>query len=118
MVKNILQWVVELFMPVSSFAAERNPRETTVMRISVMPSGKVLLDRDEATIGEMKKALESIKAKGGAVWYYRESGKGDPPAEAIEVFKLIVESKLPVSLSTIPDFSDYVDEEGRSQPRR
>ena len=66
----------------------------------------------------MRRALEKVKAKRGTVWYYRESGKGEPPAQAIEVFKLIVENKLPVSLSTKPDFSDYVDENGQAQPRK
>jgi hypothetical protein len=38
--------------------------------------------------------------------------------QAIEAFKLIVESKLPISLSTKSDFSDYVDEKGQSLPRK
>jgi GTP cyclohydrolase II len=76
------------------------------------------LDGAETSIGEVKRALEKVKAKRGMVWYYRASGKGEPPVQAIEVFKLIVESKLPISLSTKPDFSDYVDEKGQSLPRK
>lgn len=77
-----------------------------------------MLDGKESTLSEVRKALEGAKAKSGAVWYYRESGKGEPPPQAIEVFKLIVENKLPVSLSTKPDFSDYVDQKGQSHPRK
>jgi GTP cyclohydrolase II len=105
-------------MPFLSFASEKNSPEAPVSRISVMASGKILLDGKEATIAEVKRALETTKAKRGAVWYYRESGKGEPPVQAIEVFKLIVEKKLPISLSTKPDFSDYVDEQGQSLPRK
>ncbi len=116
--KTILQWAIALCMPLLSFAAEKNSLETRVKRISVLASGKILLGGKEATTAEVKRALERVKAKQGSVWYYRESGKGEPPAQAIEVFKLIVENKLPISLSTKPDFSDYVDEKGRSLPRR
>ena len=115
---RILQWAIRLCMPFLSFAAEKNSPEAPVTRISVMASGKILLDGKEATIAEVKRALETTKAKRGAVWYYRESGKGEPPVQAIEVFKLIVEKKLPISLSTKPDFSDYVDEQGQSLPRK
>jgi hypothetical protein len=31
---------------------------------------------------------------------------------------MIIERKLPVSMSTKPDFSDYVDEQGKSRPRK
>jgi hypothetical protein len=116
--KTILQWAIALCMPFLRFAAEKNSLETPATRISVLASGKMLLDGKEATIAEVRRALERVKAKRGAVWYYRESGKGEPPAQAIEVFKLIVENKLPISLSTKPDFSDYVDEKGRLLPRR
>jgi hypothetical protein len=75
--------------------------------------GKILLDGGEMSIAEVKRALEKVKAKRGMVWYDRESGTGEPPVQAIEVFKLIVDSELPISLSTKPDFSDYVDEKGR-----
>ena len=71
-----------------------------------------------AQFAEVKRALERVTAQRGTVWYYRESGKGEPPAQAIGVFKVIVENKPPISLSTKPDFSDYVDENGASLPRK
>ena len=77
-----------------------------------------MLDGKDSTVAQVQKSLESARAKRGTVWYYRESGKGEPPAQAVEVFKLIVENELPVSLSTKADFSDYVDEKGQSQPRK
>ena len=116
--KTILQWAIALCMPFLRFAAEKNSLETPVTRISVLASGKILLDGKEATIAEVRRALERVKAKRRTVWYYRESGKGEPPAHAIEIFKLIVENKLPISLSTKPDFSDNVDEKGRAWPRK
>jgi hypothetical protein len=116
--KTILQWAFALCTPFLSFGTQKNSLETPVTRIGVLASGKVLLDGGETSMPELKKALEKVKAKRGVVWYYRESGKGEPPTQAIEVFKLIVENKLPISLSTKPDFSDYVDEKGESLPRK
>jgi hypothetical protein len=36
---------------------------------------------------------------------------------AIEIVKLVVAHKLPISLSSKPDFSDYIDDEGHSHPQ-
>jgi len=104
--------------PQRSFALEPSWRASRVTRISVLSTGRVLLDGKDSSVAQVRKSLESARAKRGTVWYYRESGKGEPPAQAVEVFKLIVENKLPVSLSTKADFSDYVDEKGQSQPRK
>ncbi|HKY09474.1 MAG TPA: hypothetical protein VJQ55_14580 [Candidatus Binatia bacterium] len=114
--KRIVEWFVATCWPFG--AAEKILPEPPVTRISVLASGKILLDGKEVGLASVKGALQRIKVRKGAVWYYRESGKGEPPQEAVEVFKLIVENKLPVSLSTKGDFSDYVDEDGQSQPRK
>ena len=97
--------------------ADSSP-STTVARVSVLLSGRILLDGKEIRLGELKRILEKLKTERGAVWYYRESAKGEPPREAVEVFKLMVESKLPLSLSSKSDFSDFIDDEGQSHPRR
>lgn len=115
---RILQFAIAMFLPLWGHAANKDSTRTPVIRISVLATGRVLLDGKEATIAEVRRALERAKAKKGAVWYYRESGKGEPPRQAVEVFKLIVENNLPISLSAKPDFSDYVDERGQSHPRK
>lgn len=116
--KTIRQGADALWTGFLRLSAAHSSPETAVIRISVMASGKISLDGKQATIAEVKRALERVKAQRRTVWYYREGGKGEPPAQAIEVFKLIVENKLPISLSTKPDFSDYVDENGASLPRK
>ena len=116
--KTIFHWVMSRCLPGLSFAAENKFPGTLVRRISVLASGEILLDGKTASIAHVKRALEKMKAKTSMVWYYRESGRGEPPEQAIELFKLIVENKLPISLSTKPDFSDYVDENGISLPRK
>ena len=114
---RIFQRAIAAIMPFGRFAAEKYSPEARVTRISVLVAGRILLDGNDATISDVRSALERARAKRGSVWYYRESDKGEPPPQAIEVFKLIVESKLPISLSTKPNFAEYVDDSGQSRPR-
>jgi hypothetical protein len=89
-----------------------------VVRISVFNSGKILLDGKQVSLRDLRRALEEAKERRKTVWFYRQSGGDKPPAEAVEVFQLIVAHQVPVSLSTKPDFSDYVDDRGVPQPRK
>jgi len=99
-------------------AADIKTEKSPILRLSVLASGKVFLEGKESSIPDIRKALEKTKANKGAVWYYRENGKGEPPPQAMEVIKLIVEYKLPISMSSKPDFSDYINENGQSRPRK
>jgi hypothetical protein len=51
------------------------------------------------------------------VWYHRENPASEPPSQGQAVIQLIIKHQLPVSMSTKPDFSDYVDDKGVSRPR-
>ena len=54
----------------------------------------------------------------GEVWYYREVPEADPHPNAMKVLEAIVDQNLPIRLSTKPDYSDSVDDKGRSIPGR
>jgi hypothetical protein len=99
-------------------AAERNAPATPVLRISALASGKILVEGKESSLPAVKQALEKATKENATVWYYRENPSAEPPPQAMEVVKLIIANKLPVSFSSKPDFSDYIDEKGRSQPRK
>ena len=100
------------------YAADMKKEKSPVLRLSVLASGKILLEGKETSVPEIKNALEKTKAKNGVVWYYRENGKGEAPPQAMEVIKLVIENKLPISMSSKPDFSDYIDEKGQSHLRK
>jgi len=88
-----------------------------VLRISVLASGAVLLDGSPITLTDLEPALRNAAAQNAVVWYYREAASTDGSPGAIQVLQLIVKNKLRLSLSSRPDFSDWVDSQGRSHPR-
>jgi hypothetical protein len=100
-------------------SAQTKPTASPVAKIAVT-SKSVTFDGAPVTLEQLKLKLADLKKRNGAVWYYREAstGQGDPPPQALEVIQLIVDQKLPVSLSTKPDFSDVVDDEGEVSPRK
>jgi hypothetical protein len=88
-----------------------------ILKVSVLASGAVLLDGQPVQLEQLKQALEIARRDDGVVWYYREAAAESPREEAIRVLNLVVQNKLRISLSSRPDFSDYVDAKGISHPR-
>jgi hypothetical protein len=88
-----------------------------MLKISVLSANRVLLNGIEAGPDELFKALSEAEKRDGIVWYYRENPGGESPPAASQVIQMVVDKKLPISMSTKPDFSDYVDENGSSKPR-
>jgi hypothetical protein len=87
------------------------------LKISVLASGAILLDGQPADLGQLDAALENAKQNRGQVWYYRELAGAQPPPAGLAVIQRVVRRKLPISLSSKPDFSDWVDAQGVSHPR-
>ena len=93
------------------------PGNPAVLKLSVLSSGELLLNGSGITLGELEPLLAAAAARNDLVWYYRESASADGPSEALQVLQLVVKHKLRLSLSSKPDFSDWVDAQGRSHPR-
>ena len=89
-----------------------------VLKIAVTADGRVTADARPVTIETLAPILRELAKAKGSVWYYREAAAAEPHPNALKVLSAIVEHDLPVSLSTKPDFSDAVDDKGRSVPRR
>jgi hypothetical protein len=49
----------------------------------------------------------------GVVWYYREAPQGPAAPQAMQVTRLVAENRLPIRLSTRPDYSNSVGTDGR-----
>jgi len=92
--------------------------ERPIVKISVLESGQLLVDGQPSDMERLKTALKRAKDANGAVWYYRENGQQEAPPRAIQVIQLVIDSGVPVSMSSKPDFSDYIDGQGLSHPRQ
>jgi len=90
----------------------------TVMRISVFKDGRISIDGKTLSAEEAEKYIASKENTETMVYYYREAGQEEPHPNAIQIITAVADARLPISLSTKPDFSDFVDENGLSQPRK
>ena len=87
------------------------------LKVCVLADGTIQVEGRPATIDELDAALSRAKEANGQVWYYRETAKGEAPPQAKQVIHRVAALKLPISLSSKPDFSDWVDAKGVSHPR-
>jgi len=104
-----------LGMIILGFVAAAEP---PVARVSALASGTILLNGKPTDVKSIDAELGKIKERQGEVWYYRENPQAEPHPNAMAVVELVVKHRLPISMSTKPDFSDYVDRDGRSRPRK
>lgn len=88
-----------------------------VLKIAVTADGHVTADGRAVSIEALIPILRDLAKSKGTVWYYREAAGAEPHPNALKVLSAIVDHNLPVSLSTKPDYSDAVDDKGRSVPR-
>ena len=91
---------------------------TPIAKVSVSAAGNVALNGTPTDLQALDTALAKLSAEHGSVWYYREAAEAEPPSQAMEVMQLVVKYRLPISMSTKPDFSDTVDANGNSVPRK
>ena len=89
-----------------------------VAKVSALSSGKLFLNGKPTNLQSLDTEFQRLKATGGAVWYYRENPQSEPSPVAMEAIDLVIRHQLPISMSSKPDFSDYVDQNGRSVPRQ
>ena len=94
--------------------AQRRP----VMRLSVLQEGVLLVDDSLVTLPMLQQKLQALKQNQGILWLYRENPAADATPAVRDALRMVRESGLPVSVSSRPDFADYIDNEGQSRPRR
>jgi hypothetical protein len=102
--------------------AERKPETNLapaapVLKVAVSRTGAITVDGLSVTIDQLRDRFVAASKSGAVVWYYREDGQRPPPEQAMLVMKAIVDHGLPVSLSSTPDYSTVVLEDGTVRPR-
>ena len=88
-----------------------------VLRIAVSADGTITLDGADVSLPALRDALAAAAGAEAVVWYYREDAQGEPRTEATLVIQAIIDNRLPISLSTEPDFSTVVSGDGTVRPR-
>ena len=83
------------------------------LKISVMADGRITVGGSPDTIDSVRVSLKRLAEKKGVVWYYREAGQAKAPPESYEVMQALIENRLPIRLSSRPDFSDAIGPDGR-----
>jgi biopolymer transport protein ExbD len=96
---------------------QATPDDQPIGKIAVTRKGVVSLDGTTITLDALKTRLADLKKRNGEVWYYREASRNEPPEQAMEVIKLVMQYDLPISLSTKPDYSDEVLPDGTVRAR-
>jgi hypothetical protein len=89
-----------------------------VLKIAITARGKIIADGRPITIEALIPILRELAKNKGEVWYYREAPEADPHPNAMKVLEAIADCNLPVLLSSKPDYSDSIDDKGRSVPRQ
>jgi len=80
--------------------------------------GTVALDGHTISMDDLRESLAKHKSRKGVVWYYRENNKrGEPHPNALQALQIIVEARLPISMSDKEDFSTVISPDGQSRPR-
>jgi hypothetical protein len=86
-------------------AMEKKP---PILKIAVFSDDRLTVDGAPSTIQDLRESLRKLSEEQGVVWYYREAGQQDPPPIATEVINEIVAARVPVRLSSKPDYSDSI----------
>lgn len=103
-----------LFGGCSKKQASESPvaSNTPIIKIAVFADGRITADGKPATIDSLRESFKKLAEQKGAVWYYREAGQSEPPPQAMEVMKAVLDARLPIRLSSRPDYSDSVGSDG------
>lgn len=80
-------------------------------------TGEIWCDDVRTSLADLESRLAELRAAQGVVWYYREDGGADPAPEAMAVVRMVIEQRLPISMSSRADFADEVRSDGTTVPR-
>jgi hypothetical protein len=89
-----------------------NP-STPILKIAVLADGRITVDGSPATVDSLRVSLKRLAEQKGVVWYYREAAQSTAPREATEVIQAVIENRLPIRMSSRPDYSDAIGPDGR-----
>jgi hypothetical protein len=78
-----------------------------------MADGRITVDGAPASVESLRESLKKLSQEKGGVWYYREAAGSEAPLEAQQVIRAVIEARLPIRLSSRPDYSDAIGKDGK-----
>jgi hypothetical protein len=84
------------------------------LKIALMADGRITVNGSPSTLDALRVSLRRLAEQNGVVRYYREAAETRGPPESFEIIRAVIENRLPIRLSTRPDFSDAVGADGKS----
>jgi hypothetical protein len=87
------------------------------IKIGSLASGEILLDGERVDLEQLDARLSQANSSQDQLLYYKQDQGPVESPHSMEIMKLVVKHKLPISFSTKADFSDYVDRFGQAHPR-
>ena len=87
--------------------------DAPIIKVAVFADGHITADGSPATIESLRESFKELAARKGSVWYYREDAQGAPPPQASEVIKAVIGARLPIRLSSRPDYSNAIGFDGK-----
>ncbi len=99
-------------------AAPSHPNE---LQITLLRNGDIKVDGQPADIEKIRTELDRMKTvSGGQAAYYREGGNAAPSPglqmKVVAILGAINDAGLPIRMSSEPDFSTSIDDQGRVVP--
>ncbi len=76
-----------------------------------------MLDGQRVDLAQLDSRLSQANSSQDQLLYYKQERGPEESPQSMEIMKLVVKHKLPISFSTKDDFSDYVDRFGQTHPR-
>jgi len=104
--------VILLLAPIAVSLAQQKPTQP-ILKVAVMANGRITVNGAPATIESLRESLKKLSQQKGVVWYYREAAKSEPPPEAKQVIQAVIDERLPIRLSSRPDYSDAIGMDGK-----
>jgi hypothetical protein len=78
-----------------------------------MTDGRITVNGAPAKMESLRESLKKLSQQKGVDWYYREAAKSAPPPESKQVIQAVIAARLPIRLSSRPDYSDAIGMDGK-----
>ena len=101
-----------LFAPMPVSMSQQKPVQP-ILKVAVMADGRITVNGAPATMGSLRESLKKLSQQNGVVWYYREAAHSEPPPIAKQVIQAVIDARLPIRLSSRPDYSDAIGMDGK-----